>query len=476
MSKEEGKKPQPPRLNRGRGRGQTLKPQKGLGPALKSRPKQKVANPYFRKVTTQMVAPGSAGSNVVVSPSAGSQAVCARNVHKELDIDGDDYPNGFTIVVTPDFETPSYISATAAQVLPAAAGVLAIKGESAATAASGSEFPFTGVSHDEKLIVQNELVTYDGHDWMKLNIEQTGTTHVAIHLEDKSTAEGAYQIIFGATDFANPVEIIATMEMSQGATTSEKFTIAADSTAFLWRFVTTGDPSLCLMNLHFSEAQLSADAQKLLNPAFSKFATDNGVKNGRVCSIGALLSNTTPILNKGGSVNAARVPNGFNPFADVVGSISSLPDNRRYQNTLEKGAYVFWVPSQLDEYEIDGINNKHRQYSESERIVIRCSGYPAGCSFKLHVNWIVEFYTPNQLFEKILPPPLTPEFIELFRVIGNMPAAMCNPAHDNNAQETLKSWSDTGAQALSYIKSGVDFAEKYGPYIYEAAMVLAALL
>jgi hypothetical protein len=474
-----------PKSSKSRGKKAVKRPSKRPMNVVVQHNKQKVIvgrtptlSSYLRKCAAQMIAPGSSGSRPVVLPSSGTSQVCSRHIHKEFDISEADYPNGFAILIEPDFETPSYISALDTVAVPSAsAGKLVISGESSATAASSSVGQWKCKSgSSESAVVANTVATIAGVEWMILDVAATASSHATFHAQDRSPNQGTYAILLATQVGADPVEPLAEILMSQSEASTTDLGLLPLCDRILWRFVDAGDPSAAEMVWHFAEAQITSDTANALSPAFTRFATEYGVTEGRVVSIGCLVTNTSPAIQKGGNINAARVPRSFRLFDEPIGNMSSLPDNRRYQSTAETGSYVFWIPKQLDEFEIDGLSEKYKQYKNADRLFISCTGYPAGATFKVHVDWIIEFYTPNQLFEKAVAPHMNAQMEELLRVIASMPAAMCNPEHENATNKTLESWKQTGSDVLDTVKSGVEFVEKYGPLLYEIAQVLAELV
>lgn len=440
--------------------------------------KTKALNSYYRKVATQMIAPGSCGSKPVLLPSNGASQMCSRHIHKEFDVSADDYPNGFSILIEPDFSTPSYLSALNVVAVPSlGAGKLTVSGSCSQDGVVQSIGQWKAKSGSaESAVIQNTVATVQGDDWMILDVAAAAGSGGRLHLQDRSPNQCVYTLILATQAGASPLEPLASVTTSQSESTETDLGLLPACDRILWRLVDAGQPSILEMNFHFSEAQISSDAASALVPAFSRFATEFGVTAGRIGSIGCLVTNTSPAIQKGGNINSARIPRNFRIFDDPVSNIASLPDNRRYQSTAETGTYVFWIPEQLDEYEVDDLANKYRQYKNSNRLLVVCTGYPAGATFKVHIDWVIEFYTPNQLFEKAVNPHMTPEMVELFRVIASMPAAMCNPEHENATQKTLESWKKYGSDALDTVKSGVEFVEKYGPLLYQIAEVLAALV
>lgn len=436
---------------------------------------------YYKTIVRQMVCPGSSGSYPLVSPSRGAQPVCARHIHKEFDLPAESVPNGFTILMSPDFEQPSYISSSDTVAIPEAApGRVSAHGNFNDKEIDGEDEwrPITfkcRTSTGESLILTATTTFLAGYTWYKLDGTYTNSSFFHVNMANNSIMDGTPTANFAQWDGLNDPVGFGAITATVGMNDDLKGQLT-DAVALLWRFSSLAPSNSLALSFSFTSAQLTSELDMVLTPAFGKFESDLGISAGRVVSMSCLLTNMSPMLQKGGSVNAGRVPHEFPVVGDIPSFMSRLPDSKRYQDSLENGAYVFWVPQQLDEYEIDGVANKHRQYREAEKILIRADGYSGTCAFKVHFDWIVEFYTPNQLFEKRVPPVLNDGFAELFTTIASVNAAMCNPSHNDTYKATIDSWAETGSKALDYIKAGAEAAEKYGPLAYEILMALAELL
>ncbi len=74
-------------------------------------------------------------------------------------------------------------------------------------------------------------------------------------------------------------------------------------------------------------------------------------------------------------------------------------------------------------------------YSKSEFLVVEIPNWVAGATARLEFTWSVEFYTPNQNYEKILTPPRSPDWNAVYYALLCCDAAHCNPEHENYAVE-----------------------------------------
>jgi hypothetical protein len=184
-----------------------------------------------------------------------------------------------------------------------------------------------------------------------------------------------------------------------------------------------------MAELSMSEALFTGAAFTALGTAFEQQIHDQNIQWGKVQSMSCLVQNTSADIYKSGNISAGRVPHKFNIFGNVTSNMAALPRNRVYQGPAANGAYAFWVPSQDDEYAIDQLDHKLAAYKESNYLLFKIDGWLDGSALRVQFDWIVEFYTPNQLFEKELCPPMTDEFRMLLFFVLSADAAMCNPEH-----------------------------------------------
>lgn len=429
-------------------------------------------SPYHRQLITQIVTPGASGSSMVIAPSRGAQPVCSRHIHKEVDISAAVYPSGVTVVMKPDVHSPSYISAAGAGNWPSAIGPVTSSGT--LNYGTGEVFEaanFTMKNPTDGSILQGaQLVTVAGIDYYGF----LGWFDKAIHINVQNQADdnSAPNIVFYEFDGVGVNQLVAFDAIGSGEAQSWKGTFGMNA-GLLWRVNNPNHPIRASVHIDISAAQITTSPTVTLNKAFQEFETDARVTCGRLVSMSMLLTNTTPLLDKGGTINVGRVPPNFNILSNKIAQeMANLPDNRRHQSGADFGGFTWWFASEVDAFDIDGIHRKTQQYRESEFLLANIQGWPAGSSFKIHFDWVFEFYTDNQLFEKELPPPLDAKFMRILFTLARVQAATCNPEHSELFQKVL----DTGAKAYNFAKGAVDHIEKYGPIYMAALEALASLI
>lgn len=416
-----------------------------------------------------------------VCPSNYSAQVCSRRIHRVVDVSSATaaYANGFTVVMNPDLYLPGYITSAGSIVTPDAAGIVGVEGR-----LSSNPKSLAGEMENTPLLITDSAGT---KKHLKIHgiADSAGLTMHGIALTPGSHAirqtvhfrAGApckfevWSKVAGAA-WAQIANLTSAININE-TLTYPLATTAANTDAIA--FLRTGTTVNCDfdLNMVFATSQFVGAAAESFSPAFESFVLDSKVGHGRVVSMSVLASNTSPALANGGNINAGRVPRSFNPFNNVASEMAALPPNRRHQGLAAEGAYVTWMPAQYDEYEVDSILNKVNQLKEADYLIVEVSGWnpPAGttASFRLQFDWIVEFYTPNQLFEKISTPAYTPEFASLYHVLLSLDAATCNPGHFDQ----LKSLLASGVRGMS---SGLDFYGQHKDMIHSILGILTTLL
>lgn len=423
----------------------------------------------------QFLLPIDAPSPVVVSPSGYPNQVCARHIHKIVDVSSatSAYANGFTIVMSPNLYNPGFISASTNSAIPASAGVVSISGSvytnnRLAGSMRAHPLKITDTEGNANLIVPKDVADSTGS--VKSAIEfMPGNCEVFFSLTNKENYSVRFQIYSAIV--SGPWSLGPDVVLGPNATVTGAFTLSSLTQYIAFTGVDTFVHAH--LNLSFMSMQVYASEPETFAPAFEKFIIDDNISHGRVVSMSILATNTSPEIANGGNINVGRVPSNFSPHGSISASLSNLPENRRYQGPASQGGYVFWMPSQFDEFEVDTIDRVHTNLMDADFLVLQVSGWnpPVGttASFRIHFDWIVEFYTPNQLFEKVLTPPITTEFRDLYHAMLQMPAATCNPGHFDLLKKGLK-------EGLGFVKEGQKWYGKNQAVVNLVLSLLAKML
>lgn len=393
-----------------------------------------------------------------VSPSNYPSQVCVRHIHKVVDVSSATHAGGFSTIMNPNLMAPGFVSNSGAVTMPPAGpGPVALScqgvsydpvlptftympGIKVMDSVSEQIFTTTPIA-DSALDLKSGLV-------MTPSAASNGTFSVLNTGPDLCKFEIWYKVALGAWT------IISTNTLASGQDKTTTFLIPLNANSLGFSFASGSKSSRISLKIAIDAKQFSALAVDSIGPAFDRFILDNELSMGRVISMSILATNTSPDLANGGTINAGRVPRSFHPFTQIAANLAALPENRRWQGPASTGAYVTWMPSQFDEYEIDNLASKQLQLSEAEYLIVNVQGWnpPAGAtsSFRLQFDWIVEFYTPNQLFEKVLTPPMSREFEVLFHILLSMPAATCNPGHVDALRNLVRKGVEYGKGAYRF--------------------------
>lgn len=201
------------------------------------------------------------------------------------------------------------------------------------------------------------------------------------------------------------------------------------------------------MVLTQSAGPASTVASPSVYNAFSTHAVDlSGVEQYRVAALSALVSYTGNQFNNGGVIAAARVRPGYAYPTAPFESLTQLVDHS-YNGPLKDGAYVWWRPSSVSEFDFLGPHD--RPAGTTLRVAGKFAD-PNG-SIKVTLRMVVEFYSRLQIFSRDVFPPMIDDYNIEFVRLECLPAATCNPSHSEIFRRLVKG----AAQAA---KSGAQYA------------------
>lgn len=411
-------------------------------------------NPVLEDYSRQFILPGeTAGRTLRMTPAEGCTQMCARVIHKTVDVDSATLPAGFTVVMRPDLTAPGFITAAAASVVPALPGNVSLKGNLVADSLT------TGVSD---VRIESPWYLADGEGQEKVSklipfTDALGVTHygfgtspgpaqqinINCHFDSNCTIQLYYKLAGGNWTALTTDGLAGTT--NGVAVTRVAYPLNAHAIVFSFLSANMTGHAHVDLSVTFPSSQITCAAVDTLAAAFPKYILDLDVTYGRVISMSVLATNTSPALVKGGNINVARVPWTHDVYGNLPEKIAILPDNRRCQGPAEKGGYAWWMPSQIDELEPNGVDAIADSYRQADFLLVNVTGWGgagAVSSFRLQFSWLVEFYTKNQLFEKIDTPPMNERFRRLLHRLQGLKAA----CHNDDHWETFKSYVRSGAQ------------------------------
>lgn len=183
----------------------------------------------------------------------------------------------------------------------------------------------------------------------------------------------------------------------------------------------------------------------------------------RVTALSLLVSSVANVINTGGVIAGARVRPHWYPTTTVYQALTQLQDHS-YRGPLKDGAYVWWLPYDIQEMDFDTRDSAHQT-----RLVVAGEFADPDAVLQITVALTVEFYSPLQIFEHEVGPPLTDDFVKLYHGLDRLPAASCNPLHDNIVGVVGKLMKGAGSTAKGVANASVK-------YLLDHPEIIAGLL
>jgi len=437
---------------RGQGKGRSQQPTSG---SVQNRSRRRpVVSNRLGFYAAQMVNPAKEGA-VHVLPDFGHTPVCARRYTRTVSVSQAQYPK-LRIAMFPNLYAPGYIaSQTVVNVPPAATGMVSLSGKLKASAdGPGNTTGFFAI----KDIIGNHISAAMTDLTDAANVTRKGfagtyvsgstMTYVVRNNSGSKIASPLIDFVFATNAPAAPagawVSAGGPSQIPEGKDLTGSITIPAGGPFTKFAMTVNGTNSKDVeldLTVNASNAQVTTAAGKTFAPSFAEQIIDEKITHGRVTHMSIFVQNTTAEIAANGSIVAARVPSNFDLSAnegDWMKTASLLPPNRHYIGPMKTGAYTFWMPEQLDEFQIDNISQKLEAYKDANYLIVEIPDWTAGATAEVTFTWIAEFYTSNQNFEKQFPPPLTNDFELAWHLISAFPAAMCNPEHDKETRSYVQ--------------------------------------
>jgi len=415
----------------------------------------------------QMMLPEFSGSDFVLQASQTPAAMCVRHFSRTFNITGATHPNGFSVVMFPDLFRPCYHTSSVAITLPAAAlGPVTLRSDrvefdSAGTMRGQQEWSLgcTNLGVDSTAtsvsdaIVDSAASTKYGFNIVPNPVAQTMTYCV----EDATKKKGVphvlsmyYKIAGGAWILLNDVTL------EESIVTTRSVNLPANAVAIAWSATAASTGMIFKFAVGLPLTQITTNAAYTMSPPFEQAVEELEVEYGRVVGLALLIKNTSSDLYNGGNIMSGRVPNSFNPWTGGANDLSQLTDDRRYIGQAKYGTYTWWMPSEISETSADQPNKLVKVYSESEYLFAQLNGWSAQSSAEIQAHWVVEFNSKKQLFEKKLTPVWTEQYQIMRSILLAVPAASCNPEHENLFKEYANKALDAGKGAVGWIAEHKD--------------------
>jgi hypothetical protein len=183
---------------------------------------------------------------------------------------------------------------------------------------------------------------------------------------------------------------------------------------------------------------VGAHSMDLLRPATIEMSK---VTTYRVAAMSILVTSLSPAINDGGAIAAARINDMLkqDPKYDYD-KLTTLEG--AYNGELKQGAYVFWLPKDLEEMspkEIRGVD------ATSTGLAVCGKFTQAGQQIRILYTIVVDFTSVSQTIEKLPFPAWTDNFDIFLQALASQQCAFSNSSH-LKALKAIASALGRGAQ------------------------------
>jgi len=423
------------------------------------------ADRQIAKYIQQVVLPSSQTSPDPL-PSRGSVGVATRNIVQEFVMDAEHFDDdgNATFVLFPDPKFGGFCSNSTSKVIPAdpgssliLAGPLEVVEDK--TQAFGFEV-FDSEDNSNRTFIKSAIYKDDANKGIaSIPFHCFDATSCVIQAHPISINVSSYLEIWSET--AGHWNKIGETAYFHERPTSMGFTMNANATrmGFILKALAgsvVGDVGnvVDILITTGGGAQITTGTYEHLFRSFNKIVVDSGIQQGRLASMAVLCTNTTAKLEKQGQIYASRCSKDVlvRPGSMMANELLRLGSQLTYSGPAEHGAYCFWMPRDARLRDVVPLRSVHDLLHMESILVIHISGVDknAAPSFKIRCNWIYDFYTPNQLFEKRPTPACNDVWDTVWTILERMPAGSCNPGHVEMFKSILKQGLDAAGGAVQH--------------------------
>lgn len=382
-------------------------------------------------------------------PASAQAQVCTRIIRKNFVIGAQNLSadGRAAVVITPNLFGPAFILRPGSTLLPQAPAPFSIAGDFRSGLVKGATGlgEFKSGDGAQSALAEQQVINLAGDTRTAWDISFTSNTHITCVIK-KAAQHNAYVRVryYAGTGGAWGAGGVTQPLSSLGVDTQTVFTVPAGSRYFgFWFEDQNGNPILgdntVKITAHFGVGDAGEAVQATLGGTVDhlfqeipEYILDSNIETGCVNGVSVLVSNSSSELNKQGEIFAARVsPDILLEWSTIVDAIAALPDNRRYIGLAETGAYAWWMADSVSTCNPVPIAEYQAAIRKQESLIVYVKGLPATATFNVQIAWNVSFYTRNQLFEKIVTPPITDEWNAVYHALAQLPAASCNPEHES---------------------------------------------
>jgi len=427
-----------------------------------------------RNAMTQYVDPARLPEAVLAPDSAPNHRSVRRFVSRFAIASGDaGCGAGFTLIVTPSLSSPIVFTGGNTLLPAAALGPLEMDGlihSDAANVISDSVVQATDLAGNKaavQLVPLTHTTTYMGM-YLRSTASAAANSSLIISAEGDSTRTAAKLSVYRALTADVAWTLMQTVQVSD---TSVPVSIGFGTETFdqLAFAITDGGGKVHKLKFNIRTTggallQLSATAATDLGRGIVTEALESAT-GGRLVGMSVLVSNTSPQTGDGGTMTAARVPRTVSPFASTAVILARSPPHDFYQGPAKLGAYAWWLPRETSSQTFLDRGECESQLSNDCYLFAKLEGWggPNGSSVVVTVNYVVEFYISNQLYEKRLTLPRLPMWDQYMHAMALAPAATCNPEHAEifrNILNSAKNFADGAYDHYGRHKAFYDTAYK----------------
>jgi hypothetical protein len=155
---------------------------------------------------------------------------------------------------------------------------------------------------------------------------------------------------------------------------------------------------------------------------------------------------------------------------DLMSTIENLNDPNIWLDVpLARGAYAWWMPDDTQSYLPHPYN---QQFTTDENVLVLAGRMEADNAIRLVATYVVEFYSPKQVFTKTYGPVLAGPYEKAYQALLQVPCVSENDEHETliaKAQRYLQ-------KCLRNVPKAVALAQEWGPTVASAATMAASML